>query len=72
MPCSDGTHYTGCTSNVTERIRRQNGGEVNYIKSMLPVSLVFYATFTNKHKAYDFEKYLKSCSGRALILKHLL
>lgn len=70
--CADGTHYTGCTSDIDERIKRHNQGQVYYTKSRLPIRLMFYATFTDKYKAYEFEKYLKSGSGRAFSLKHLL
>ncbi|TRZ64951.1 MAG: GIY-YIG nuclease family protein, partial [Spirochaetia bacterium] len=31
-----------------------------------------YITFNDKYKAFEFEKYLKSGSGRAFINKHLL
>ena len=70
--CSDNTHYVGCTSNIKERIERHSKGQVQYTKSRLPIKLLFYATFTDKYKAYEFEKYLKSGSGRAFATKHLL
>jgi len=70
--CSDRTHYTGCTSNIDERLERHSKGQVEYTKSRLPVKLLFYAAFADKYKAYNFEKYLKSGSGRAFTLKHLL
>ncbi len=70
--CADNTHYTGCTSNIKERMGRHSKGQVDYTKSRLPVKLLFYATFTDKYKAYNFEKYLKSGSGRAFGNKHLL
>ena len=31
-----------------------------------------YIAFNNKYKAYDFEKYLKSGSGRAFAKKRLI
>ncbi|MHC1703862.1 MAG: GIY-YIG nuclease family protein [Tenuifilaceae bacterium] len=70
--CADNTHYTGCTSNINERIVRHNKGQVAYTKSRLPVKLIFYANFTSKYRAYEFEKYLKTGSGRAFAKKHLL
>lgn len=70
--CSDTTHYTGCTSNINERLERHSKGQVEYTKSRLPVKLLFYATFADKYKAYNFEKYLKSGSGRAFANKHLI
>ncbi len=70
--CSDGTYYTGCTSNLQERIRRHNRAEVHYTMNKLPVNLITCIVFTNKYKAFEFEKYLKSGSGIAFRNKHLL
>lgn len=39
-------------------------------KSLLPVRLIAYFAFSNKYIAFNFEKYLKSGSGRALIKKN--
>jgi hypothetical protein len=33
--------------------------------------LVFYCAFADKYRALEFEKYLKSGSGRAFMQKHL-
>src|SRR5512133_3889514 len=71
LKCSDGGIYTGCTNNLEERIKRHNAGEVLATKNNLPVEIITYIAFTNKYKAYDFEKYLKFGSGRAFSKKHL-
>jgi predicted GIY-YIG superfamily endonuclease len=42
-----------------------------YTKYRLPVELVSYSAFTNEYKAYEFEKYLKSGSGKAFAQKRL-
>jgi len=39
-------------------------------KPLLPVRLILYFAFSNKYTAFNFEKYLKSGSGRAFIKKH--
>lgn len=72
LKCSDGTTYTGCTSNLTERLDRHNKGYVSYTKSRLPIELATYICFTDKYKAYDFEKYLKSGSGKTFSNKRFL
>jgi putative endonuclease len=72
LKCSDNSYYTGCTSNLGERIIKHNSGYVHFTKDKLPVQLIAYITFTNKYKAYDFEKYLKSGSGIAFRNKHLV
>ena len=38
----------------------------------LPISLEFFFAINDKHKAYEFEKYLKLGSGQAFINKHLI
>jgi putative endonuclease len=71
LKCSNGTPYTGCTNNLEDRIKRHNAGEVIATRNNLPVEIVTYIVFTDKHKAYEFEKYLKRGSGRAFSKKHL-
>ncbi|MBI5371843.1 MAG: GIY-YIG nuclease family protein [Sphingobacteriales bacterium] len=72
LRCADGTYYTGCTSNLNNRLLRHQTGDVSYTKSRLPVTLVVSCSFTNKYKAFEFEKYLKTGSGAAFRNKHLL
>ena len=72
LKCSNGNHYTGCTNNLEERMNRHNNGHVHSTKSVRPVELVMYSAFTNKYKAYEFEKYLKSGSGKAFRNKRLI
>lgn len=72
IKCSDGTTYTGCTSNLDERLKRHNNKEVSYTSTRLPIHLVTYIAFTDKFKAYSFEKYLKSGSGKAFSNKRFL
>jgi len=71
LKCSDNTIYTGCTTKLEDRLSRHEKGQINYTKSRLPVKLVTYIVFTDKYKAYDFERYLKSGSGRAFSKRHL-
>jgi putative endonuclease len=72
LQCSDGTIYTGCTGNLDQRLSAHNNGEVSYTKTRLPFELVTYTTFRDKYKAYNFEKYLKSGSGKAFMNKRLI
>jgi putative endonuclease len=72
LKCNDGTTYTGCTSNVEERIIRHNKGQVSYTSTRLPVELIIYIAFSEKFKAFEFEKYLKSGSGKAFSNKRFL
>jgi putative endonuclease len=67
-----GTYYTGCTNNLDDRLSRHKNGQAHYAKDKLPIELLTYIAFTNKHKAYEFEKYLKSGSGIAFRNKRLI
>lgn len=68
--CNNDKMYTGCTSNLVERLERHNNGYVPATAKQLPVKLISYTAFNNKYTAFNFEKYLKSGSGRSFIKKH--
>jgi putative endonuclease len=70
LKCKDG-FYIGCTDNIESRLERHKNGYVMATKDRLPVKLEFYFATNDKYKAFEFEKYLKSGSGRAFINKHL-
>ena len=72
LNCNDGIHYIGCTSNLEDRINRHKNGHIHYTSTRLPVNLIAYIAFNDKYKAYAFEKYLKSGSGRAFCKRHLI
>ena len=69
LKCKDG-FYVGCTDNIEDRLDRHRKGHVPATKDRLPISLEFYIAILDKYKAFEFEKYLKSGSGRAFIKKH--
>ena len=70
--CSDNSNYVGCTNNLDNRLNRHNKGQVLSTKRRLPVKLITYIVFNDKYKAYHFEKYLKSGSGRAFMKKRFI
>ena len=72
LKLSNGKIYTGCTSDITDRIQRHQNGYVNSTKSFLPVNLLYHGVFKDKYKAFEFEKYLKTGSGRAFIKRHFM
>ena len=57
---------------LKDRIKRHQKGQVPATKDRLPVKLISYFAFSDKYTAFNFEKYLKSGSGRAFIMKHKL
>jgi len=72
LKCSDGKPYTGCTDDLKDRVVRHQKGFVPATKGLRPLKLINYFAFSNKYTAFNFEKYLKSGSGRAFIKKHKL
>ncbi len=70
LQCKDGP-YTGCTFDLKERLVRHKKGQVPATAKRLPIELTAYFAFKNKLTAFEFEKYLKSGSGRAFLKKHL-
>jgi predicted GIY-YIG superfamily endonuclease len=72
LKCSDNSHYTGCTSNLNNRLERHSKGQVHSTKNKLPIELITYTAFQDKYKAYEFEKYLKTGSGIAFRNKRFL
>lgn len=71
LKCSDSSYYVGCTNDMDDRLSRHNKGDVNYTSTRLPFQIAHLSVFFDKYKAYEFEKYLKSGSGRAFAIKRL-
>jgi predicted GIY-YIG superfamily endonuclease len=71
LKCKDNELYTGCTDDLKDRINRHQKGGIPATKDRLPLKLASYFAFLNKYKAYEFEKYLKTGSGRAFTNRHL-
>ncbi|MFA5644504.1 MAG: GIY-YIG nuclease family protein [Patescibacteria group bacterium] len=69
LKCKDG-YYVGCTVNIKNRIIKHKEGQIPSTSRRLPVKLDFYICFKDKIKAFNFEKYLKSGSGRSFIKRH--
>lgn len=64
LKCSDNTYYTGVTSNLYKRLLEHHAGKHpdSYTYNRRPVSLVFYAEFTNINIAFETEKQIKKWS----------
>lgn len=63
--------YTGSTIHLKQRITDHNNGKSAHTSKFAPWELECYVAFPDKQRAYDFEKYLKSHSGRAFAAKRL-
>ena len=63
LECSDGTLYSGYTTDIDRRLKQHNAGKGSkYTRCRLPVKLVYYETFDNKHDAMCREYALKKLS----------
>jgi predicted GIY-YIG superfamily endonuclease len=66
------THrYTGLTSDLKSRLQKHNEGGVPSTTDHRPWQLQTYLAFQTRPQAAEFERYLKSGSGRAFANKHL-
>ncbi len=72
LDCKNNKPYVGCTNNLKDRVERHEKGYVPATKGIRPIELRCYFAFKNKYLAFNFEKYLKSGSGRAFINKHFV
>ncbi|HZP75826.1 MAG TPA: GIY-YIG nuclease family protein [Pseudolabrys sp.] len=63
--------YVGMTDDLRERLKAHNAGRSPHTAKFKPWRLVTYVAFSEDRKAIDFEKYLKSSSGRAFAKKRL-
>lgn len=70
LGCNDKRTYIGSTNDLKDRLKRHQSGYVPATIKRLPVTLLSYFAFSTEATARNFEKYLKSGSGRAFLRKH--
>jgi predicted GIY-YIG superfamily endonuclease len=58
-------YYTGITDDLVARLSKHNSGAVSHTSKFRPWRIKTYLAFADEARAIDFEKYLKSGSGRA-------
>ena len=61
--------YIGFTEDLKKRFADHNKGFSKHTAKYMPWELVAYHAFYDKNKAYEFEKYLKTGSGKAFASK---
>jgi predicted GIY-YIG superfamily endonuclease len=64
--------YVGMTCDVQQRLATHNSGGSLYTAPYRPWRLVVTFQFPNSDAARQFERYLKSGSGRAFAKKHFV
>jgi predicted GIY-YIG superfamily endonuclease len=63
--------YVGVTGNLRARLSKHNAREVPHTSKYAPWAIKTYVAFSDDDRAFLFEKYLKSASGRAFAKKRL-
>ncbi len=63
-------YYVGATTHVDARIRKHNEGGSPHTSRFRPWRLTVSIRFEDDGRARQFERYLKSPSGRAFAAKH--
>ena len=63
--------YAGFTENFEERLAEHNAGKSLHTRALRPWRIKTCIAFTDRQVALDFERYLKTASGRALAKKRL-
>jgi len=62
--------YRGHSTDLKQRLLDHNAGHCPHTAKFAPWKLKFYAAFETLEQAQQFERYLKSGSGRAFAKKH--
>ncbi|MBX9831115.1 GIY-YIG nuclease family protein [Candidatus Babeliales bacterium] len=63
--------YTGLTNDIERRLIEHNQGKTVHTNKYAPWKLKTYIAFDDEQQAFEFERYLKTSSGRAFSIKRL-
>ena len=63
--------YTGLTDDLPKRLKNHNAGRVLHTSKWKPWRLKTYIAFSDRARAVEFERYVKSASGRAFVKSRL-
>ncbi len=63
--------YVGLTSDPKARLAKHNEGGVPHTSKFRPWEIRTYVAFSSRKQAAEFERYLKSGSGRAFANRRL-
>jgi putative endonuclease len=64
-------YYVGLTDDLKDRLKRHNAGEMIHTSKWRPWRIKSAIAFNERQRAADFERYLKTASGRAFAKKRL-
>ncbi|MBJ3785676.1 GIY-YIG nuclease family protein [Devosia sediminis] len=64
-------HYVGTTLDLRSRLATHNSGAVTHTSKFAPWAIKTYLAFEDESRTRNFERYLKTASGRAFAKKRL-
>lgn len=64
-------YYVGLTDDLKARLAKHNAGDVPHTSKYKPWRVKTYIAFSDLQRAVEFERYLKTASGRAFGKKRL-
>ena len=67
----DNRFYIGFTENIENRLKDDNSGKDPHTSKYKPWRIKTAVAFSDRNQALEFERYLKSPSGRAFAKKRL-
>ena len=67
-----GAIYKGYTKDLKKRFIQHNSSSKKYSNKYAPWEIEIYPAFSNEQQAKDFERYLKSSSGKSFMHKRLI
>jgi predicted GIY-YIG superfamily endonuclease len=63
--------YVGLTDDLATRLKKHNNGDVSHTAKFRPWHIKTAIAFEDRERASQFERYLKTASGRAFTKKRL-
>lgn len=63
--------YVGLTNDLKRRLAEHNQGKSIHSNKYIPWKIKTYIAFSDEQKAFEFERYLKTSSGRVFSKKRL-
>jgi len=63
--------YVGLTDDLRSRLQKHNNGDVSHTAKFRPWKIIIAIAFADRERAAEFERYLKTASGRAFAKKRL-
>ena len=63
--------YTGLTNDLKRRFAEHNQCKSIHTNKHIPWKIKTYIAFSDEQKAFEFERYLKTSSGRSFAKKRL-